>query len=86
MLDENILLPCSPVNVVVGINNDAGIVDHDVLLYPPPKLGQFYDLLSFSHLRSNQISRAFDGAYKALMKSFTDHNKFENLPYGFRAK
>ncbi|KMZ65992.1 hypothetical protein ZOSMA_300G00020 [Zostera marina] len=33
-----------------------------------------------------QISRAFDGAYKALMKSFTDHNMFENLPYGFRAK
>ncbi|KMZ60764.1 hypothetical protein ZOSMA_572G00010 [Zostera marina] len=33
-----------------------------------------------------QISRAFDGAYKALMKSFTDHNMFENLPCGFRAK
>ncbi|KAJ0965807.1 hypothetical protein J5N97_026945 [Dioscorea zingiberensis] len=32
-----------------------------------------------------QISRAFDGAYKALMKAFTEHNKFGNLPYGFRA-
>lgn len=32
-----------------------------------------------------QTSRAFDGAYRALMKAFTDHNKFGNLPYGFRA-
>ncbi|CAJ1975505.1 unnamed protein product [Sphenostylis stenocarpa] len=32
-----------------------------------------------------QISRVFDAAYKALMKAFTDHNKFGNLPYGFRA-
>ncbi|KAL5772988.1 hypothetical protein ACOSQ2_012912 [Xanthoceras sorbifolium] len=32
-----------------------------------------------------QISRAFDAAYKALMKGFTEHNKFGNLPYGFRA-
>ncbi|KGN65188.1 protein TSS [Cucumis sativus] len=32
-----------------------------------------------------QISRAFDAAYRALMKAFTDHNKFGNLPYGFRA-
>ncbi|KAM7508367.1 hypothetical protein LguiA_018820 [Lonicera macranthoides] len=115
------------------------------LLYPPPRLGQFYDFLSFSHLtppiqyvrRSarpfledktkddffqidvrvcngkpvtivasqkgfypagkrillshtlvgllQQISRIFDTAYKALMKAFTEHNKFGNLPYGFRA-
>ncbi|XP_042505801.1 protein TSS-like [Macadamia integrifolia] len=112
---------------------------------PPPKLGQFYDFFSFSHLtppvqyirRSSrpflqdkaeddffqidvrvcngkpvtivasrkgfypagkqllishslvgllqQISRAFDAAYNSLMKAFTEHNKFGNLPYGFRA-
>ncbi|KAE8735453.1 hypothetical protein F3Y22_tig00000340pilonHSYRG00426 [Hibiscus syriacus] len=112
---------------------------------PPPRLGQFYDFFSFSHLtppiqyirRSNrpfledkteddffqidirvcsgkpmtivacrkgfypagkrpllchslvtllqQISRVFDAAYKSLMKAFTEHNKFGNLPYGFRA-
>ncbi|XP_076926916.1 protein REDUCED CHLOROPLAST COVERAGE 2-like [Bidens hawaiensis] len=114
-------------------------------IYPPPKLGQFYDFFSFSHLtppvqyikRSarpfvedktdddffqidvrvcngklmtivasrkgfypagkrillthclvgllQQISRIFDSAYKALMKAFIEHNKFGNLPYGFRA-
>ncbi|KAI4377269.1 hypothetical protein MLD38_014929 [Melastoma candidum] len=32
-----------------------------------------------------QNSRVFDAAYKALMKAFTEHNKFGNLPYGFRA-
>ncbi|OIW19851.1 hypothetical protein TanjilG_27217 [Lupinus angustifolius] len=32
-----------------------------------------------------EISRVFDAAYKALMKAFTEHNKFGNLPYGFRA-
>ncbi|XP_038696013.1 protein TSS-like isoform X1 [Tripterygium wilfordii] len=32
-----------------------------------------------------QTSRVFDAAYKALMKAFTEHNKFSNLPYGFRA-
>uniref|UniRef100_A0A2P2MRM9 Clu domain-containing protein n=1 Tax=Rhizophora mucronata TaxID=61149 RepID=A0A2P2MRM9_RHIMU len=116
-----------------------------VSMYPPPRLGQFYDFYSFSHLtppiqyirRSTrpfledkteddffqidgrvcngkpmtivasrkgfypagrhlllchslvsllqQLSRAFDAAYKALMKAFTEHNKFGNLPYGFRA-
>ncbi|KAI3444062.1 hypothetical protein Pfo_000727 [Paulownia fortunei] len=115
------------------------------ILCPPPRLGQFYDFFSFSHLtppiqyirRSTrpyledktdedlfqidvricsgkpttivasqkgfypagkrillshslagllqQISRIFDSAYKALMKAFTEHNKFGNLPYGFRA-
>lgn len=114
-------------------------------IYPPPKLGQFYDFFSLSHLASpvqyikrstkdflkdkreddlfqidvkicngklvtvvaskngfypsgkhnllchslvgllQQISRAFDGAYKLLMKAFIEHNKFGNLPYGFRA-
>ncbi|KAL2455850.1 Tetratricopeptide repeat (TPR)-like superfamily protein [Abeliophyllum distichum] len=115
------------------------------MMCPPPRLGQFYDFFSFSHLtppvqyirRSTrpfledktdddffqidvricsgkpttivasrkgfypsgkrillshslvgllqQISRIFDSAYKALMKAFTEHNKFGNLPYGFRA-
>ncbi|XP_057787810.1 protein REDUCED CHLOROPLAST COVERAGE 2 [Salvia miltiorrhiza] len=115
------------------------------MMYPPPRLGQFYDFFSFSHLtppiqyirRSSrpfleektdedlfqidvrictgkpttivasrkgfypagkrilvshslagllkQISRIFDSAFKALMKAFTEHNKFGNLPYGFRA-
>ncbi|XP_038710897.1 protein TSS-like isoform X2 [Tripterygium wilfordii] len=32
-----------------------------------------------------QTSRVFDAAYKTLMKAFTEHNKFGNLPYGFRA-
>ncbi|KAJ6958164.1 protein TSS-like [Populus alba x Populus x berolinensis] len=119
--------------------------DAEVSMCPPPRLGQFYDFFSFSHLtppvqyirRSNrsfvedkteddyfqidvrvcsgkpmtivasrkgfypagkrlllchslvsllqQISRVFDAAYKALMKAFTEHNKFGNLPYGFRA-
>ncbi|XP_052198927.1 protein REDUCED CHLOROPLAST COVERAGE 2 [Diospyros lotus] len=112
---------------------------------PPPRLGQFYEFFSFSHLTPpiqyirkstrpflddkteddffqidvrvcsgkpttivashkgfypagkrillshslvgllQQISRVFDAAYKALMKAFTEHNKFGNLPYGFRA-
>ncbi|KAK8597975.1 hypothetical protein V6N13_095368 [Hibiscus sabdariffa] len=116
-----------------------------VSMCPPPRLGQFYDFFSFSHLtppiqyirRScrpflddkteddffqidvrvcsgkpmtivasrkgfypagkrpllchslvtllQQISRVFDAAYNALMKAFTEHNKFGNLPYGFRA-
>ncbi|KAK7327766.1 hypothetical protein VNO77_21857 [Canavalia gladiata] len=120
-------------------------VDGDISMCPPPRLGQFYDFFSFSHLtppfhyirRSNrsfledkteddffqidvricsgkpttivasrigfypagkrllvshtlvgllqQISRVFDAAYRALMKAFTEHNKFGNLPYGFRA-
>ncbi|CAI9761027.1 unnamed protein product [Fraxinus pennsylvanica] len=115
------------------------------MMYPPPRLGQFYDFFSFSHItppvqyirRSTrpfhedktdddffqidvricsgkpttivasrkgfypsgkcillshslvgllqQISRIFDSAYKALTKAFTEHNKFGNLPYGFRA-
>ncbi|KAG6411514.1 hypothetical protein SASPL_129597 [Salvia splendens] len=115
------------------------------VIYPPPRVGQFYDFFSFSHLtppiqyirRSSrpffeektdedlfqidvristgkattivasrkgfypagkrnlvshslagllkQISRVFDSAFKALMKAFTEHNRFGNLPYGFRA-
>ncbi|XP_027067368.1 protein REDUCED CHLOROPLAST COVERAGE 2 isoform X2 [Coffea arabica] len=123
-------------------NNGAAAA---AMMCPPPRLGQFYDFFSFSHLtppiqyirRSNrpfledkleddffqidvrvcsgkpttivvcekgfypagrrillshslvgllqQLSRAFDAAYKALLKAFTEHNKFGNLPYGFRA-
>ncbi|CAL0327795.1 unnamed protein product [Lupinus luteus] len=120
-------------------------IEGDISLCPPPRLGQFYDFFSFSHVttpfqyirRSNrpfledkteddffqidvrvgngkpttvvasrigfypagkrllvnhtlvgllqQISRVFDAAYRALMKAFTEHNKFGNLPYGFRS-
>ncbi|PSS08188.1 Protein TSS like [Actinidia chinensis var. chinensis] len=119
--------------------------DVAVDMCPPPRLGQFYDFFSFSHLTPpvqyirkssrpfledktendffqidvrvcsgkpttivashkgfypagkrillshslvgllQEISRIFDAAYKALMKAFTEHNKFGNLPYGFRA-
>ncbi|XP_078443791.1 tetratricopeptide repeat (TPR)-like superfamily protein [Wolffia australiana] len=122
-----------------------GECNKDEPMYPPPKLGQFYDFFSFAHLtpplqyvrlssrpfvedkreddffqidvrmcngkpativasregfypagrrallsRSlvgllHQISRAFSAAYTALIKAFTEHNKFGNLPYGFRA-
>ncbi|KAH9615729.1 hypothetical protein KSS87_020914, partial [Heliosperma pusillum] len=123
----------------------AAVERGEVNTCPPPRLGQFYDFFSFSHLtppihyirRSHrpfledkteddffqidvrvcsgkpttivasregfypsgrrsllchtlvallqQLSRVFDTAYKALMKGFTEHNKFGNLPYGFRA-
>uniref|UniRef100_A0ACD5V1Y8 Uncharacterized protein n=1 Tax=Avena sativa TaxID=4498 RepID=A0ACD5V1Y8_AVESA len=32
-----------------------------------------------------QLSTGFANAYEALMKAFVDHNKFGNLPFGFRA-
>ncbi|KAJ8560666.1 hypothetical protein K7X08_022526 [Anisodus acutangulus] len=32
-----------------------------------------------------QLSQAFANAYESLMKAFIEHNKFGNLPYGFRA-
>ncbi|VFQ73363.1 unnamed protein product [Cuscuta campestris] len=32
-----------------------------------------------------QLSQAFSKAYESLMNAFVDHNKFGNLPYGFRA-
>ncbi|XP_068641216.1 protein REDUCED CHLOROPLAST COVERAGE 3-like [Aristolochia californica] len=32
-----------------------------------------------------QLSRAFANAYDSLMKAFEEHNKFGNLPYGFRS-
>ncbi|CAI0394281.1 unnamed protein product [Linum tenue] len=124
---------------------DSAAAAAAINMYPPPRLGQFYEFFSFSNLtppvhyirRSNrpfledktnddffqidvrvcsgkpmtivaskkgfypsgkrillchslvsllqQISRPFDAAYTALMKAFTEHNKFGNLPYGFRA-
>ncbi|KAJ4839776.1 hypothetical protein Tsubulata_026571 [Turnera subulata] len=99
-----------------------------ISMCPPPRLGQFYDFFSFSHLtppilgdligHSWKIKRkrissrlmvcsgkpmtivasragfypagkrallCHSLAYKTLMKAFTEHNKFGNLPYGFRA-
>ncbi|XP_026454190.1 protein TSS-like isoform X1 [Papaver somniferum] len=32
-----------------------------------------------------QLSRGFANAFDALLKAFAEHNKFGNLPYGFRA-
>ncbi|KAK1434042.1 hypothetical protein QVD17_10960 [Tagetes erecta] len=32
-----------------------------------------------------QLSQAFANAYESLMKAYVEHNKFGNLPYGFRA-
>ncbi|KAJ6848964.1 protein TSS [Iris pallida] len=32
-----------------------------------------------------ELSRAFNSAYEDLMMAFLEHNKFGNLPYGFRA-
>ncbi|XP_071710062.1 protein REDUCED CHLOROPLAST COVERAGE 3 [Rutidosis leptorrhynchoides] len=32
-----------------------------------------------------QLSQAFANAYELLMKAYVEHNKFGNLPYGFRA-
>nr|XP_043625166.1 protein TSS [Erigeron canadensis] len=135
----------SPKTEVTISSDQSEKVDPMAEIYPPPKLGQFYDFFSFSHLtppiqyirRSarpfledktdddffqidvrvcsgkpmtivasrkgfypagkciltshslvgllQQTSRIFDGAYKALMKAFIEHNKFGNLPYGFRA-
>uniref|UniRef100_A0A7N0TI79 Clu domain-containing protein n=1 Tax=Kalanchoe fedtschenkoi TaxID=63787 RepID=A0A7N0TI79_KALFE len=54
-------------------------------------VGGFYSSgKQFSQTRSllellQQLSRGFANAYEALMKAFIDHNKFGNLPYGFRA-
>ncbi|CAM8880453.1 unnamed protein product [Rhodiola kirilowii] len=45
------------------------------------QLSQSHSLLELLQ----QLSRAFANAYEALMKAFVDHNKFGNLPYGFRA-
>ncbi|KAF7843242.1 protein TSS isoform X1 [Senna tora] len=127
--------PASPISDSVGM----------VAIHPTPKLSDFYEFFSFSHLSpailhlkrcelkngddkrkedyfqlqikiSNgklidvvasekgfysvgkqslqchslvdllkQLSRGFANAYGSLMKAFVEHNKFGNLPYGFRA-
>ncbi|KAL6507004.1 hypothetical protein OROHE_022139 [Orobanche hederae] len=45
---------------------------------------QFLKNHSLSDLLQQQ-SQAFANAYASLMKAFVEHNKFGNLPYGFRA-
>ncbi|KAL6497084.1 hypothetical protein OROGR_029013 [Orobanche gracilis] len=45
---------------------------------------QFLQNHSLSDLLQQQ-SQAFANAYSSLMKAFVEHNKFGNLPYGFRA-
>ncbi|KAJ8562147.1 hypothetical protein K7X08_011438 [Anisodus acutangulus] len=135
-----------PATVYGGADGgDAAEKGDPAMMCPPPRLGQFYDFFSLSHLtppiqyirRSSrpfledkteddffqidvricsgkpttivasrtgfypagkralsshslvgllqQLSRVFDAAYKSLMKGFNEHNKFGNLPYGFRA-
>ncbi|KAK6156650.1 hypothetical protein DH2020_010898 [Rehmannia glutinosa] len=67
----------------------------EAMMCPPPRLGQFYDFFSFSHLTPpiqyiRRSSRPYledktdedlfqIDAYKALMKAFTEHNKVSNL-------
>ncbi|XP_050383818.1 protein REDUCED CHLOROPLAST COVERAGE 3 [Argentina anserina] len=124
---------------VSAISESLGMV----AIHPTPKLADFYDFFSFSHLTPpvlylrrcdvdeerrdgdyfqlqikicngkliqvvasvkgfytvgkqylqshslvdllQQLSRAFANAYETLTKAFVDHNKFGDLPYGFRA-
>ncbi|XVF86410.1 hypothetical protein PTKIN_Ptkin18bG0037600 [Pterospermum kingtungense] len=44
----------------------------------------FFQSRSLLDLLQN-LSQAFANAYESLMKAFVEHNKFGNLPYGFRA-
>ncbi|XWS11769.1 hypothetical protein CRYUN_Cryun37aG0028600 [Craigia yunnanensis] len=44
----------------------------------------FFQSHSLLDLLQN-LSQAFANAYESLMKAFVEHNKFGNLPYGFRA-
>ncbi|KAI3982193.1 hypothetical protein MKX01_019099 [Papaver californicum] len=134
-----------PLSASMAVDAAKEAMENGEIASPPPKLAQFYDFFSFSHLtppiqyirRSSrpflddktdddffqidvrvcsgkpvaivasrkgfypsgkkllcsptlvsllqQISRNFDVAYKSLMKAFIGHNKFGNLPYGFRA-
>ncbi|PKU63385.1 Clustered mitochondria protein [Dendrobium catenatum] len=48
---------------------------------------QSHSLVDLLHQRSRAFSNYCDNmqAYDSLMKAFVDHNKFGNLPYGFRA-
>nr|XP_011459345.1 PREDICTED: clustered mitochondria protein homolog [Fragaria vesca subsp. vesca] len=140
--DEHNAVQKTKVSSPIPVAGDKG---GESAMYPPPRLGQFYDFFSLAHLtpplhyvrRSSrpfledkteedlfqidvrvcsgkpttivasrkgfypagkrplithslvallqQISRPFDAAYNAVMKAFTEHNKFGNLPYGFRA-
>nr|CAD1827830.1 unnamed protein product [Ananas comosus var. bracteatus] len=76
--------PTSPLPSIVRVCNGkpVTIVASRSGFYPAGKRA----LLSHSLVGLlQQISRSFDGAYKALMKAFVEHNKFGNLPYGFRA-
>ncbi|KAK9932140.1 hypothetical protein M0R45_019388 [Rubus argutus] len=143
--DEHNAVPKTKVSGPIPIAGGPTEKGVESAMYPPPRLGQFYDFFSLSHLtpplhyirRSTrplledkkeedlfqidvrvcsgkpttivasrkgfypagkrllithslvallqQISRPFDAAYSAVMKAFTEHNKFGNLPYGFRA-
>ncbi|KAH9715293.1 tetratricopeptide repeat (TPR)-like superfamily protein [Citrus sinensis] len=84
----------SPVSSAVSPSLDMAAI------HPTPKLSEFYDFFSFSHLtppilnlrkceRKEGDKRDGDyfeiQAYESLMKAFVEHNKFGNLPYGFRA-
>ncbi|KAH9666917.1 tetratricopeptide repeat (TPR)-like superfamily protein [Citrus sinensis] len=83
----------SPVSSAVSPSLDMAAI------HPTPKLSEFYDFFSFSHLtppilnlrkceRKEGDKRDGDyfeiQAYESLMKAFVEHNKFGNLPYGFR--
>ncbi|KAI3948017.1 hypothetical protein MKW92_047335 [Papaver armeniacum] len=134
-----------PVSASMAVDAAKEAMENGEIASPPPKLAQFYDFFSFSHLTPpiqyirkssrpflddkteddffqidvrvcsgkpvtivasrkgfypsgkkllcsptlvnllQQLSRNFDAAYKSLMKAFIEHNKFGNLPYGFRA-
>ncbi|XP_015870545.3 protein REDUCED CHLOROPLAST COVERAGE 3 isoform X1 [Ziziphus jujuba] len=136
--DVNSRLP-QPEAGVSAISESLGMAP----IHPTPKLSDFYDFFSFSHLSPpilhfkrcedveerrdadyfqmkikicngkqiqvvasvkgfytvgkqflhshslvdllQQLSQAFANAYESLMKAFIEHNKFGNLPYGFRA-
>ncbi|XP_042472732.1 protein TSS-like [Zingiber officinale] len=60
------------INVVASVKGFYTIGKHSVLCHSLVELLQ-------------QLSSAFSNAYDALMRSFVEHNKFGNLPYGFRA-
>ncbi|XP_074566705.1 protein REDUCED CHLOROPLAST COVERAGE 3-like [Curcuma longa] len=60
------------INVVASVKGFYTTGKHSVLCH------SLVDLLQ-------QLSSSFSNAYDALMRSFVEHNKFGNLPYGFRA-
>ncbi|GAY62761.1 hypothetical protein CUMW_220360, partial [Citrus unshiu] len=70
----------SPVSSAVSPSLDMAAI------HPTPKLSEFYDFFSFSHLTPPILIEVLPmWAYESLMKAFVEHNKFGNLPYGFRA-